>query len=156
MTSTKGISTVAAGLLLVLVSIFGVACGSDDDDATTTSSRAPSGSTGEGTVNPEYDTWCTSVQNLVDQSSPGDLSDLGTLSAFNDAIQSLTTTAPEPILSDMQTIATATETKLQAVQVDPSATLPSDVAQQADTAQDEVALFVRDNCGGLQLPELDL
>ena len=71
-------------------------------------------------------------------------------------MQSLTTTAPEPVLSDMQAIATATEAKLEAVQVDPTATLPPEIASQADDAQDQVAIWVRDNCGGLELPELDL
>jgi hypothetical protein len=154
MRTTNRVSALATGLLLVVLSAAGMACSSDDDStASTTSGGASSG--GNGSTS-EYETWCTSVQNLVDQSSPDDLSDIGTLSAFNDAVQSLATTAPEPVLSDMQTIATATEAKLDAVQVDPSATLPQEIAQQADAAQDQVAAFVRDNCGGLVLPELDL
>jgi hypothetical protein len=156
MTSTNRRSTLAVGLLMIFASMFASACSSDDDSSSSTTTRASSGTGGGGEVSDEYKTWCTSVQNLVDQSSPGDLSDIGTLSAFNDAIQSLATTAPEPVLSDMQTIATATEAKLEAVQVDPTATLPPDIASQADAAQDQVAVFVKDNCGGVQLPELDL
>jgi hypothetical protein len=155
MRTTSRASTFAVGLFIVLASIAASACSSDDDASPSTTTRSSSG-TGGGAVSAEYETWCTSVQNLIDQSSPGDLSDIGTLSAFNDAVQSLTTTAPDPVLSDMQTIATATETKLEAVQTDPTATLPAEIAASADDAQDKVAIWVRENCGGVELPELDL
>jgi hypothetical protein len=154
MTSTKRASLVTAGMLLL--AIVGAACSSDDSSSDTTTTRASGDQGSAQTINSEYETWCTSVQNLIEQSSPDDLSDLGVLSAFNDAVQSLATTAPEPVLSDMQAIATASEAKLEAAQVDPTATLPPEIAQQADEAQDRVAIWVSENCGGLRLPELDL
>ena len=55
----------------------------------------------------------------------------------------------------MQTLATASQTKLAAVQQDPTATLPQAMADQATSANAEVSSFVSENCG-LQLPTIDL
>ena len=145
-----GSKTKLTGAIAVALLAVGPACSSDDDPA-------PSAATGDGqTVNAEYETWCTSVQNLIEQSSPGDLSAEGELAAFSQAIQSLATTAPEPINSQMQTLATASNTKSEAVAQDPTATLPPAAAQEAQTASQEVSRWVADNCGGLQLPTIDL
>jgi hypothetical protein len=150
---SKPKSLVAAMTLIVALGL-GTACSSDGSSSSTNTSAA--GSTqGSGTVNKEYETWCTSVQNLIEQSSPGDLSDIGDLASFSQAIQSLASTAPVPIQAQMQTLATATQAKLAAVQQDPSATLPPTLADQADSASQDVAAFVQTNCG-LQLPKIDL
>jgi hypothetical protein len=140
-------AVVVVAMALAVVS----ACGSDDDSSTTTSAAAD----GAG-VSSEYATWCTSVQNLIEQSSPGDLSAVGDLAAFTEAIQSLATTAPEPINAQMQTLATASEAKLEAVQQDPTATLPSAMVDGASSANQDVSTWVAENCGGLQLPTIDL
>jgi hypothetical protein len=96
------------------------------------------------------------VQDLVDQASPNDLSAVGDLAAFSQALTSLSANAPAPIEAQMQTLATATATKLAAVQQDPTATLPSDIAQSAQSASQDVSEFVSENCGGVQLPTIDL
>lgn len=145
------VGALAIAVLAILGPMAG--CSSDDSSSSTTTSRATSSS--NGSANPVYATWCASVQNLLDQSSPGDLSDLGTLASFSQAVTSLASTAPEPIQEPMQTLATATAAKLAAVQQDPSATLPATVADEAKAANDQVATFVADNCG-LTLPNLDL
>jgi hypothetical protein len=151
MGSSKRVAVVA-----VVVAFFTsvTACSSDDDSSGSNSTTG--GSQPSGSVNKEYETWCSSVEDLVDQSSPNDLSEVGDLAAFSQALTSLSANAPAPIESQMQTLATATATKLEAVQQDPTATLPSDVAQQAQSASDDVSTFVSDNCGGVQLPTIDL
>jgi hypothetical protein len=126
------------------------ACGSDDDS----SSSATTGS--GGAVSKENQEFCTEMQNLVEQSSPDDLSALANLASFTDAVTSLTATAPEAILPQMQTLATASQAKLEAVQQDPSATIPPPLADQAQAANEDVAKWVADNCGGLQVPTIDL
>ena len=138
--------------VVALVVALGLGAGCSSDDSTSTSNTSGGSS---GTPTKEYETWCTSVQNLIDQSSPNDLSDIGDLAAFTQAIQSLASTAPEPIQSQMQTLATASQTKLAAVQQDPTATLPPTMADQATSANEEVSSFVSQNCG-LQLPTIDL
>lgn len=154
-------STRSMGALVLTVAAFLLAsagCSSDDETSTstsTTSTAAPGGST-SATVNPEYETWCTSVKDLIEQSSPEDLNALADLASFTQAVQSLATTAPEPINSQMQTIATASQAKLTAAEEDPNATLPPDLAQSTEQAAEDVSVFVNDNCGGLQLPTLDL
>lgn len=135
---------------LVAAATLGVGCSSDDSSESADTTGGSSGS-----VNAEYETWCGSVKDLVDQSSPGDLSATADLAAFNQAIVSLTATAPEPIQSDMQTLATATDAKLTAVQADPAATLPQALADEAEAANVEVSAFVSTNCG-VQLPTIDL
>lgn len=144
---------VATAAMVVALGLV-TACSSDTSTSSTNTSAAAS-TQGSGGVNKEYETWCTSVQNLIDQSSPADLSDLGALAAFSQSISSLASTAPLPIQSQMQTLATATQTKLAAVQQDPSATLPPTLADQAATAADDVTAFVQTNCG-LQLPKISL
>lgn len=139
--------------LVALVIALGLGSGCSSDDSTTDTAAS---SPGSGAPKEEYKTWCTSVQNLIDQSSPNDLSDIGDLAAFDQAIQSLASTAPEPIQSDMQTLATASSTKLAAVQQDPTATLPQAMADQATAANADVSSFVSTNCGGVQLPTIDL
>ena len=143
-----GVAVVA----LVLVLGFGAGCGSNSSSSSSTSAASSQGS---GTPNKEYETWCTSVQNLIDQSSPNDLSDIGELAAFTQAIQSLASTAPEPIQAQMQTLATASQAKLAAVQQDPTATLPQALSDQAASANQDVTAFVSENCG-LQFPTIDL
>jgi hypothetical protein len=145
------VGALAVAMLAILGPIAG--CSSDGSSSGSTTSEATSSS--NGSANPVYATWCASVQNLLDQSSPGDLSDLGALASFSQAITSLASTAPEPIQEPMQTLATATMAKLTAVQQDPSATLPAAVSDEAKAANDEVATFVADNCG-LTLPSFDL
>jgi hypothetical protein len=135
---------------LVAAAALGLGCSSDDSSDSTETTGGSSGS-----VNAEYETWCSSVKDVVDQSSPGDLSATADLAAFNQAIVSLTATAPEPIQSEMQTLATATDAKLTAVQADPTATLPQALADEAKAANDEVSAFVSTNCG-VQLPTIDL
>ncbi len=155
MASRTKLVVAAAGMVVALG--LGTACSSDTSTSSTNTSAAAStqGSGGVSGVNKEYETWCTSVQNLIDQSSPADLSDLGALAAFSQSISSLASTAPLPIQSQMQTLATATQTKLAAVQQDPSATLPPTLADQAATAADDVTAFVQTNCG-FQLPKISL
>lgn len=150
-TTMRSRTKLAAGILVALFA-FAAACSSDDDSSTSTSSTQGDGKT----VAAEYETWCTSVQNLIDQSSPNDLSAVGDLAAFSQAIQSLATTAPAPIATQMQTLAAASQAKLEAVQQDPTATLPEAAAQQAQTAEEDVSSWIAANCGGLQLPEIDL
>jgi hypothetical protein len=158
MISTKRISAVAA--VVAALMLLGVGCSSDDEPETANTTTTTRASTGTGatsaTVNPEYETWCTSVQNLIDQSSPNDLSALADLASFTQAMQSLATTAPEPITAQLQTIATASQTKLEAAEQDPDATLPPEIAQSTEQAVEDVSVFVNDNCGGLQLPTIDL
>jgi hypothetical protein len=148
MAAKKKVVAIVVGL--VAAASLVVACSSDDssDSADTTGGSS-------GGVTAEYETWCGSVKDLVDQSSPGDLSATADLAAFNQAIVSLTSTAPEPIQSDMQTLATATDAKLTAVQADPTATLPQTLADEAKAANVEVSAFVSTNCG-VQLPTIDL
>lgn len=136
---------------LAAVVVFGLGCSSDDSSTDSTSASGGS----SGSVDPAYETWCSSVQDLVDQSSPGDLSATADLAAYNQAIVSLAATAPEPIEQDMQTLATATGAKLTAVQADPTATLPQPLADEAKAANDELAAFVSTNCG-VTLPTIDL
>jgi hypothetical protein len=135
---------------LVAAAAVGLGCSSDDSSDSTETSGGSTGS-----VNAEYETWCASVKDVVEQSSPGDLSATADLAAFNQAIVSLTATAPEPIQGDMQTLATATDAKLTAVQADPTATLPQALADEAKAANDEVSAFVATNCG-VELPTIDL
>jgi maltose-binding protein MalE len=144
-----GVAVVAVVLML------GLAAGCSSDSTTTSTNTSGASSQVSGTPNPQYETWCTSVQNLIDQSSPKDLSDIGDLAAFTQAIQSLASTAPEPIQSQMQTLATASQTKLEAVQQDPTATLPQALSDQATSANQDVTTFVSQNCG-LQFPTIDL
>jgi len=141
-------------LAVVALMAAGASCNSDDETTSSTTTTA-AGAT-DATVNPEYETWCTSVQNLIDQSSPEDLSDLANLAAFTQAMQSLSTNAPEPIESQLQTIATASQARLDAEEQQTDETLPAEIAAQTDQATEDVTTFVRDNCGGLQLPTLDL
>jgi hypothetical protein len=143
---------VAVVVGLVVAATLGVGCSSDDDSSSDVENTTGGSS---GSVNAEYETWCGSVKDLVDQSSPGDLSATADLAAFNQAIVSLTATAPEPIQSDMQTLATATDAKLTAVQADPTATLPQALADDAEAANVEVSAFVSTNCG-VELPTIDL
>ncbi len=140
---------------MAVVLALGLSAGCSSNSSTSSTNTSGAASQGSGTPNPQYATWCTSVQNLIDQSSPNDLSDIGDLAAFTQAIQSLASTAPEPIQSQMQTLATASQTKLAAVQQDPTATLPQAMADQATAANQEVTAFVSQNCG-LQLPTIDL
>ena len=151
MGSRKKVGVAVVALVIALG--LGTGCSSDNSTSTSNTSAASQGS---GTPTKGYETWCTSVQNLVDQSSPNDLSDIGDLAAFTQAIQSLASTAPEPIQSQMQLLATASQTKLAAVQQDPTATLPEDLENQAGSATQQVTSFVEQNCGGLQLPTIDL
>lgn len=139
---------IAWGLGAVMVVTLAAACSSDD------SSSEPT--TGSGGTTAEDQAFCTEVRNLVDQSSPGDLSAQGQLAAFTQAVQSLAATAPEAIQGPVQTLATASQAKLTAVQEDPSATIPPDLSQQARTAGDELSRWVATNCGGFQLPTIDL
>ena len=141
--------------VVAVVLALGLSAGCSSNSSTSSTNTSGASSQGSGTPNPQYATWCTSVQNLIDQSSPNDLSDIGDLAAFTQAIQSLASTAPEPIQSQMQTLATASQTKLAAVQQDPTATLPQAMADQATAANQEVTAFVSQNCG-LQLPTIDL
>lgn len=145
----------AAIALVVAAFTLAAACSSDDDSSGSTTATARSGTSDSG-VNKEYETWCSSVQDLVDQSSPNDLSELGDLAAFSQALTSLSANAPAPIETQMQTLSTATAAKLAAVQQDPTATLPSDMAQPAQSASQDVSAFVNENCGGVQLPTIDL
>ena len=137
------------GLSAVLLVTVAGACSSDDDS----SSEATSGSGGTSAEDQQF---CTEVRNLVEQSSPGDLSAVGDLAAFTQAVQSLAATAPEAIQDPVQTLATASQAKLTAVQQDPSATIPPAMAQEAQSANDELATWVATNCGGFQLPTIDL
>jgi hypothetical protein len=143
-----GVAVVA----LVLALGLGAGCSSGGSSSPDTSGVSSQGS---GTAKKEYETWCTSVQNLIDQSSPNDLSDIGDLAAFTQAIESLASTAPQPIQSQMQTLATASQTKLAAVQQDPTATLPQAMVDQTTAANQDVSSFVSQNCG-VQLPTIDL
>ena len=152
MGSSKRVAVVAMVVVAFFASV--AACSSDDDSSGSNSTTG--GSQASGSVNQEYETWCSSVQDLVDQSSPDDLSAVGDLAAFSQALTSLSANAPAPIETQMQTLATVTATKLAAVQQDPTATLPNDAAQQAQSASDDVSTFVSDNCGGVQLPTIDL
>lgn len=147
-TKSKVVAIIVA---LAAAMALGAGCSSDDSSSESTSTEGA----GSASASSEYETWCTSVQNLIDQSSPNDLSAIGDLAAFSQAIASLSSTAPEPIQSDMQTLATATEAKLTAVQQDPTATLPQDLADQAAEANVAVSEFVQTNCG-VQLPTIDL
>lgn len=151
-----GAKTRRAVALVALVAALGLgtSCSSSDSTSTTNSSAGGS-SQSSGSVNKEYETWCTSVQNLIDQSSPNDLSDIGDLAAFTQAITSLASTAPQPIQPQMQTLATASQAKLAAVQQDPTATLPTSVSDQAESANADVTAFVSENCGST-LPSIDL
>jgi hypothetical protein len=143
---------VGVALVAIVVALgLGTACSSNDSSSSTSNASTQ----GSGTPNPEYVTWCTSVQNLVAQASPNDLSDLGDLAAFNSSVASLATTAPAPIQSQMQTLSTATEAKLTAVQSDPTATLPQALADQSTAAVQEITSFVSQNCG-FQLPPIKL
>lgn len=155
----------AAVVVLATVALACVACSDDGDD---TSAATTTRGTTDATVNPQYETWCDSVRNLIDQSSPSDLSDLGALASFTEAIQSLAATGPEPIQPQLQTLATASQAKLEAseqqaeepqgqsVPQDPAATLSPERAAEADRAAEDVSTFVFENCGGLELPTIDL
>lgn len=151
-----GTSKRLAAVAMVAMAFFTLATACSSDDESSGSNSTTGGSQASGSVNKEYETWCSSVQNLVDQASPNDLSAVGDLAAFSQALTSLSANTPAPIESQMQTLSTATAAKLAAVQEDPTATLPSDVAQQAQSANEDVSAFVEENCGGVQLPTIDL
>jgi hypothetical protein len=146
---TRTARLIGWGVSAVLLVTLAGACSSDDDSSSDPTS-------GSGGTTAEDQQFCTEVGNLIEQSSPGDLSALADLASFTQAVQSLAATAPEAIQAPVQTLATASQAKLTAVQEDPTATIPSELAQQARTANDELSTWVAANCGGLQLPTIDL
>lgn len=133
-------------------------CGDDDDEgsASSTSASAATGGDSAGSVNPEYETWCTSVQNLVDQSSAGDLSALADLAALSQAVTSLSQSAPEPIAEDMENWSTGLQAKVDAAEQEPPGTVPPEIAVTANRSAAVVETFVAENCGGVQLPEVEI
>ncbi len=144
-TTTRRITALVAALVLCA----GLAACSSDDDSESSTDAAGNGGTGAGDA-----TWCNSVQDLLDQSGGGGLSVSASLPELNQAIVSLSSTAPAPIDDAMQTLATTSEAALELSQTDPGSTLPEADRQDAISAWGEMDAWVSDNCG-IEVPPLE-
>jgi hypothetical protein len=134
---------------IVAIAIGTAACSSDSSTSTggSTSASAPSGTTASDA------TWCTSVENLVEQGSADSLSVSAALPELSQALTSLATTAPGAIASDMQTLATVSQAAVDLSQSSPGSTLPDEARQQAADSWAAMDDWVTANCG-VTLPSL--
>jgi hypothetical protein len=147
MTTTKlRLAALAAALLLGA----GQAACSDDgdgDSSTETTSEAAAGVPSE-----ENETWCTSVEGLLDQAGD-EVSVSSSLPELSQAFTSLAANAPSEVEDDVQTLATISGAALELSQSAPGSTLPEATRQEAVDAWDGLDAWVTDNCG-IEVPEL--
>lgn len=146
MTTTKlRLAALAAALVL---GAGLVACSDDDGDSSTgTTSEAAAGVPTE-----ENETWCTSVESLLDQAGD-ELSVSASLPELEQAFTSLAATAPAEVADDVQTLATISSAALELSQSSPGSTLPEATRQEAVDAWDDLDAWVTENCG-IEVPEL--
>jgi hypothetical protein len=128
------------------------ACSSDDDTSTSTTSD---GGASEGQVDEEYETWCTSVQNVIDQNGAEGLSLGGQLASVSQTLQSLAQNAPEPIEEQMQLLATTSQALLAANDQSADVTVPQENLAEAEQAAAEVRTWISDNCG-IDVPDFNV
>lgn len=138
-----------AALAAALVLGAGLAACSDDDDSSTeTTSEAAAGVPSE-----ENETWCTSVENLLEQAGTDELSVSASLPELSQAFTSLAANAPAEVADDVQTLATISSAALELSQSSPGSTLPEATRQEAVDAWDDMDAWVTENCG-IEVPEL--
>jgi hypothetical protein len=135
--------------LIVATAVGTAACSSDSSTSTdgSTSTVAPGGTTSSDAA------WCTSVENLVEQSPVDDVSVSAALPELSQALTSLATTAPAAIASDMQTLASVSQAAVELTQSSPGSTLPAEAQQQAADSWAAMDAWVATNCG-VTLPAL--